>query len=180
MTNVKKNRYPDAEGLFTLCSSWTCRLRLSNLEKLRPQMVPLSRTHRHVFLSLDRLPPLLTSPPPAATSPLLLPAAAAVVVTMLPDEVRTCTIRPCSGPPLPPPPTLSGDEARLEMTWLMSLEVAAVGDERMASVLMGLLVAVVVVVDEEVKRAELLLLLGPPPSEVTVRILVDPPGEVTS
>ena len=66
------------------------------------------------------------------------------------------------------------------MTWLMSLEVAAVGDERMASVLMGLLVAVVVVVDEEVKRAELLLLLGPPPSEVTVRILVDPPGEVTS
>ena len=62
----------------------------------------------------------------------------------------------------------------------MSLEVAAaVGDERMASVLMGLLAAVVVVVVDEVKRAELLLLLCPPPSDVT-RMLVDPPGEDTS
>ena len=40
--------------------TWTCRLSESNFEKLLPQMVPLSRTHRQVFLSLVLLPP----PPP--------------------------------------------------------------------------------------------------------------------
>lgn len=37
--------------------TWTCRLSESNFEKLLPQMVPLSRTHRQVFLSLVLLPP---------------------------------------------------------------------------------------------------------------------------